>query len=294
MNDLSFDLLSFFPLATPQDVAENRAWIEPLHYNHATGKIALSMHSWLVEANGKKILIDGCVGNHKDRPGRPQWHQLDTSFLSRMRQLGAHPEEIDYVMCTHLHADHVGWNTMLRNGRWVPTFPKARYVFSRREQDFWARELAAAKTGRTNYHAMSYEDSVLPVIKAEQAIIVDDGFAVEDRLLIEEAPGHTPGHVAIWLSAGAARGVFTGDIIHHPIQMRYPHWSCMGCMDPEMANRSRLRILEACADTNAMLLPAHFLAPHAGRVRRRGQSFDLEFVQCGEDHAKEACAPTPP
>ncbi|MGF6771810.1 glyoxylase-like metal-dependent hydrolase (beta-lactamase superfamily II) [Paraburkholderia sp. GAS199] len=263
MVDSMFDFFRFFPLATEEALAENLSWMAPGHYDPASGRLLLSMHSWLLDTGRHKILIDGCVGNGKDRPGRPDWCGLDTPFLDRLAAAGATPEDIDFVLCTHLHADHIGWNTRLIGDRWVPTFPNAKYVFSRRENDFWQAKLAADAKGP---HLIAYQDSVLPVIEAGQALIVDDYAEIADCLVLEPAPGHTPGHVAIWVKSGEARAVLTGDILHHPIQVKYPQWSCFGCIDQKQSADTRRRVLEATCEHRALLLPGHFMAPHAGYV----------------------------
>jgi len=277
MDDHSFDAREFFPLSTAEAWERHRHWMEPLHYDAASGRIALSMHSWLVRTPRSTILIDGCVGNDKDRPTRPAWHHLDIPYLERLAQLGVAPEQVDYVMCTHLHADHVGWNTRLLDGRWVPTFPNAKYVISRKDHDDWVERLAAAGEAK-GHHMQSFVDSVLPVVEAGQALLVDDGFELDGALTVEPAPGHTPHHVAIWLRSGASRGVFTGDVIHHPIQVYHPQWSCMGCEDPDVATATRLRVLHDCAEHGALLLPGHFMAPHAARIVEKDGGFDFSFV----------------
>lgn len=282
MNDHSFDAQGFFPLSTSDDWASNRHWLEPMHYDATSGRIALSMHSWLVRTPRATILIDGCIGNDKHRPTRPNWHHLDIPYLERLAALGVAPEQVDYVMCTHLHADHVGWNTRLLDGRWVPTFPKAKYVISRKDHDDWAARLAAAGGQASGHHLQSFVDSVLPVVEAGQALLVDDGFELDGALTIEPAPGHTPHHVAIWLKSGDRSGVFTGDVIHSPIQVHNPHWSCIGCEDPDLATATRKRLLHACAEQDALLLPAHFMAPHATRITEKGSRFDFHFVEGDE------------
>jgi glyoxylase-like metal-dependent hydrolase (beta-lactamase superfamily II) len=275
MVDRSFDFLRFFPLATEADIAANLAWMAPHHFDPETRRLLLSMHAWLVAVNGRKILIDGCVGNDKTREGRPDWCGLSTPFLDRLAAAGARPDEIDYVLCTHLHADHVGWNTRLVDGRWVPTFPNATYVFGRTEHAFWEAENAAGATGP---HLQAYRDSVLPIVEAGRALIVDAHHVLEGVLHLAPAPGHTPGHVSVWLRCGPATGAFTGDILHHPVQVLNPHWSCMGCRDPVEAAETRRRVLARCADEDAILFPGHFVAPHAARIERRGEAFAVRFV----------------
>lgn len=275
MTDRSFDFLRFFPQATAQDLQANLAWMVPNHYDPIRHRILLSMHAWLVDVGGKRILVDGCVGNDKQRANRPDWCNLQTGFLDRLALAGATPASIDYVLCTHLHADHVGWNTRLHDGRWVPTFPNATYVFSKTEYRFWE---AQDEAGQAGPHLQAYRDSVLPIVQAGQALPVDDHHVIEDVLTLEPAPGHTPGHVAIWLDGGKDVGVFSGDIIHHPVQVQNPQWSCMGCIDPVQAASTREMLLERCARTKATLFPGHFMAPHAARIEARKQGFFARFL----------------
>lgn len=270
MVDRSFEFRKFFPLSTDEEIDRNIHWMAPDHFDIATGRILLSMHSWLIDTGRFKILIDGCVGNGKNRPGRPDWCNLDTPFLTRLLEAGAHPEDINYVLCTHLHADHIGWNTRLVDGRWVPTFPNAKYVFSRREFEHWETQLAADVQSP---HMIGYRDSVLPVIEAGQALIVDDNAEIADCLILAPAPGHTPGHIAIWLKSREESAIFTGDILHHPVQLINPRWSCFGCIDPHQGTLTRQLVLAECADRGATLLPAHFMAPFGGRIRPKGEGF---------------------
>jgi glyoxylase-like metal-dependent hydrolase (beta-lactamase superfamily II) len=281
MVDHSFELLKFFPLSTQEELAENLDWLAPGHYDPQTGRVLLSMHSWLLDTGKHKILIDGCVGNGKNRPGRPDWCNLDTPFLDRLAAAGATPDDIDYVLCTHLHADHIGWNTRMIGGRWVPTFPRAKYVFSRREHEFWEARLAA-DAHAPGPHLIAYQDSVLPVVEAGQAMIVDDHAELADCLTLEPAPGHTPGHVAIWLKSNDERAVLTGDILHSPIQVKYPAWSCFGCIDPVQSAATRKQVLESTCEHRALLLPGHFMPPHAAYVDDAAGGFALRFAESSD------------
>ncbi len=281
MVDSSFDLLRFFPLATEAEIAAHERWMAPHHFDPASRRILLSMHSWLVETEGKRILIDGCVGNGKVRDARPDWCNLSTAFLDRLAEAGATPYDIDYVLCTHLHADHVGWNTRLIDGRWVPTFPNATYVFGRTEHAFWQAE---HEKGARGPHLQAYRDSVLPILEAGRALVVDEDHVLEGVLHLAPAPGHTPGHVAVWLHCGPEAGAFTGDIIHHPVQVFHPEWSCMGCIDPATAALTRRRLLAQLAEAEGVLFPGHFMAPHAARIATRGDGFAFRFL-CEEAEA---------
>jgi glyoxylase-like metal-dependent hydrolase (beta-lactamase superfamily II) len=253
------------------------AWLVPDHYSPEHNRLVSSVHSWLIRTPRQTILLDCCAGNHKERPGFARFHQLDTPYLARLADAGAAPEHIDIVLCTHLHADHVGWNTMLRDGRWVPTFPRAKYLFSRRENEIGdprRNPSAAADAQRNN----AYHDSVLPVIEAGQAVLIDGAHAIDDTMLIEPAPGHTPGHVVLKLADRDERALFCGDAMHHPLQVHAPHWNSRFCELPDEARVTRLRLLEHCAEQKALLFPIHFGAPHVAAIARAGNAFALQFV----------------
>jgi glyoxylase-like metal-dependent hydrolase (beta-lactamase superfamily II) len=279
MEDTSFLLRSFFPLSDEAGMAKASDWLRPPYYDPASGALTLSIHAWLLDTGRSRILIDTCVGNDKERHARKQWTHLRTPFLERLAEAGVRPEEVDYVLCTHLHADHVGWNTRLLDGRWVPTFPRAKYVFGRKEYDYWEGQYRKARPD--SHHLAAYVDSVLPVIEAGQVLVVDDGAVIDGCLTIEPAHGHTPGHVAVVLRSGGASAAFTGDAIHHPVQLVHPGWSCLGCQDPAQSAETRLGLLRRLADTGTELMTGHFVAPHCGHVLSRGDAFGFRF-RCEE------------
>jgi glyoxylase-like metal-dependent hydrolase (beta-lactamase superfamily II) len=256
---------------------ENLAWLVPHHYIPESDALITSVHSWLIRTPEHNILLDSCSGNHKERHWWPRFHHLNTPFLERLNAAGAGVEDIDIVLCTHLHADHIGWNTQLKNGRWVPTFPNARYLFSRIENEYWDPRLHSGSVEDPG-RCIAYVDSVLPVIEAGQAQLVDGFHQVDGSLLIEPAPGHTPGHILLKVLAERSGGVFCGDVIHHPLQIYAPHWNTQFCQDPEQARATRRRVLQYCADTGSLLFPTHFGAPHVASVSERGDSFVAGFV----------------
>ena len=260
----------------PAVLEEHKDWLFPRHFHARSNRFITSLHSWLLRTKHHTILIDTCAGNQKNRPHSPLFHMKDTPYLERLKAAGVNPEEIDFVMCTHLHIDHVGWNTRLENGRWVPTFPNANYVFSKTERDFWD---PATNPALDEEARLIFEDSVHPVIAAGQDRLVGDGDRIGDNLSIDAAPGHTPGSIAIALNSGGEHGLFTGDVMHHPIQVYRPRWSSRFCTDPVQSADTRERILGHCADCNALMMPAHFGAPHAGRVRRKGDGFALAWEE---------------
>lgn len=260
----------------PGFVERHRAWLVPDHYSLEHRRLVTSVHAWLIRTERHTILVDCCAGNHKERPWTPRFHRLDTPFIQRLTAAGVAPEQIDIVLCTHLHADHVGWNTRLRDGRWVPTFPNARYLFSRIEGEYWdaARNPALAADPRRAVYA----DSVLPVIESGQAQWLDGSHAIDDMLRVEPAPGHTSGHAVLELGGRDACGVFCGDVIHHPLQIYAPHWNHMADEAPQIAARTRRRVLEQCAETGALLFPTHFGAPHVARIEHGAAGFSAVFV----------------
>ncbi|MGE4239986.1 MBL fold metallo-hydrolase [Ramlibacter sp.] len=248
----------------------------PNHYSVEHDRLVSSMHSWIIRTGGKIVLVDACCGNHKDRPWMPRFHQLDTPYMQNLEAAGVKPEDVDIVLCTHLHADHVGWNTRLENGKWVPTFPNAKYLFSDRDDARWnPRRMQGMDPNR----AAVYEDSVLPVVRAGQAQMLEHrSHTLGDLLTIEPSPGHTPGHVVLKLVDDKARALFCGDVLHHATQVYHPEWNSAFCEVPEEAVKTRREVLAWCADSPALLFPTHFAAPYVAAIRREGAGFALDFV----------------
>ncbi|MBX6747998.1 MAG: MBL fold metallo-hydrolase, partial [Acetobacteraceae bacterium] len=216
------------------------------------------------------ILVDSCVGNHKPRPGRPFWNmKTDDTWMRGLAAAGLTVQDIDYVMCTHLHVDHVGWNTRLENGRWVPTFPNARYIFGEREFAYWAAEHA-----RTPNPVIA--DSVLPIIEAGRAELVQSDHVLNDHIRLTPTPGHTPGHYAVELGKGWTQAVLTGDLIHSPLQARYPELSMRADTDRAQSAATRRRFLECHCEAGTLLCTAHFPSPSTGRLSRWGEGFRFE------------------
>src|SRR5262245_60230952 len=247
----TFPPAEIFPEWNDATLAEHGRWLAPNHYDADKRLLKLSVHSWLLQVGGQKILIDSCCGNHKSKPARPFWHMLNLPYLERLASAGARPDEVDYVMCTHLHWDHVGWNTQLRDGRWVPTFPNARYVFARREWESF--EELHRKNPQPHY-----EDSILPVMEAGQAQLVAGDFALDDEVWLEPTPGHTPGHVCVHLGSQGARAVVTGDCIHSPVQCLEPAWIVRADQDHALAGATRRGFLERCCESGVTVCATHF------------------------------------
>ena len=271
-----FALDFLLPGAPPDLIAANSDWLKPRFVDPADDRLILAFQSFVLRTGRHTILIDSCTGNDKERPERPNWHRQKHPFLERMRALGVAPEAVDFVFCTHLHADHVGWNTTLENGRWVPTFPNARYVFAKREYEHWEkvhREIVAA-SGAPLSHG-SFADSVLPVVEAKRAVFVESDHEFEKGVHLEPAYGHTPGNCVLHARSGGGHAVFIGDVMHTAAQLANPALSSRFCSDPQESARTRTAIVERHAETDTVLLACHFPTPVAGRIRRRGEGFAL-------------------
>ena len=270
-----FEVANFFPSGDWASIEGQRDWLEP-HFllpkdRVVEGFLNASLHTFVVRTPHHNILIDTCMGNHKERTISEDWSMMDTDYLAKIAALGLAPEDIDFVMCTHLHVDHVGWNTQLVDGRWVPTFPNARYVFQKTEYDHWQQN--------RDHHGVdgAFEDSVLPVVEAGRADLVAGDFAIDDSIWLEPSPGHTPGHVCINVRNGGASGLFTGDSFHHPIQVAYPEWSTGFCSDLELSAVARRNIIERLVDTDTYMLAAHFEDPTVARIVSNGARCKLNL-----------------
>jgi glyoxylase-like metal-dependent hydrolase (beta-lactamase superfamily II) len=263
--------LDLFPALTPDRLAENRPWMREAGALDAEDVLILCFQSYIVETPHHTILIDSCIGNHKPRP-RPKWNmKTDDTYMRALASAGFSVEDIDFVMCTHLHVDHVGWNTRLEGGHWVPTFPNARYVFEKAEFDYWTEQNAKTPVP-------AFGDSVLPVVEAKRAEIVRSDYAIGDHLLILPTPGHTPGHVAFTLGRGKDEAVFSGDLMHSPLQTRYPELSPKFDVDQAQAAATRRNFLDRYCDTDTLCCTAHFPSPSTGKIRRLGNGFSCEVV----------------
>jgi glyoxylase-like metal-dependent hydrolase (beta-lactamase superfamily II) len=259
------------PDLAPELLEENRHWLAPTALD-AEDNLILCFQSYVVRTPHHTILVDTCIGNDKER-ARPIWDmKTDSTYLDGLAAAGFSVDDIDFVMCTHLHSDHVGWNTRLANGRWVPTFPKARYVFTKTEHDYWAKAHAEIPVP-------PFGDSVLPVMQAGKAELVSGDHALDDHVRLLPTPGHTPGHVAICFGRGGDVAVMSGDLMHSPIQTRYPELSPRFDVDPAQAAVTRRSFLERYCDTKTLCCTAHFPSPSRGRIKRWGEGFRCETVE---------------
>lgn len=264
-----------FPESTPDMIESHLEWLSPNHYCTVRRRLVMGTHSWVLKTGRHTVVVDTCVGNQKRRPGTPGFDGLNEPYLARLAEAGVRPEDVDYVLCTHLHADHVGWNTQLDDGRWVPTFPRAAVVCSRRELE---RARRAALEGRpdTDDRAVWF-DSILPVLAAGLLRTVEGRFEIEAGLRLEPAPGHTAGNAVVWVESGAESALFAGDVCHHPLQVYYPDLNSCFCADPGQARSTRMNLLAECARRGTLLVPAHWGAPFAGRVLYRADGFAVAW-----------------
>ena len=263
----NFDAKVFFPDWTPEVVREHGGWMSPNHYDEASGWLKLSIHSWLLKLGGKTILIDTCVGNHKPRKHRPKWDMMNTPYLERLKAAGVTPDQVDMVMCTHLHVDHVGWNTRLVDGHWLPTFPNARYVFAAPEFEYWQ---ATTMNGED-----VFGDSVAPIAAAGLADLVPIDHRLDGSVRLDPTTGHTPGHVSVVIESAGERAVITGDMIHTPLQVAEVDRSSAFDYDQTEAASTRRSFLERYAD-DTLVIGTHWGGPGAARVRSDGIEWRLE------------------
>ena len=262
-----------YPDSTTEALDDLATRIDCIHFGDSNTELMLSFHSYLVRPRDHTILVDMCCGNDKHRPTRPHWHQRSGPFLDDLEAAGVRPEDVDFVMCTHLHADHVGWNTKLENGQWVPTFPNAQYLFAEIEFNHWQALHEANPPEPVMYG--SFEDSVLPVMNSSQAVLVSGDHRVDSGIYLEPAYGHTPGNVVIHAEDDGAHAILCGDAIHHPVQLPNPEWSTNFCTDQGESRKTRIALLDECAGTSTLLLPAHFRAPEYGVIEKDGKGYAL-------------------
>ncbi|MBT3371082.1 MAG: MBL fold metallo-hydrolase [Rhodospirillaceae bacterium] len=250
-----------------REILKEIPWLYP-HFVDESGRMRGSIHALIIETPDRTIVVDTCVGNDKER-GNPPWNQLQTTFLADLEAAGYAPDRIDNVLCTHLHVDHVGWNTMLVDGKWQPTFPNARYLMGRVEFEHWnAVDVDSTK------QIMS--DSVLPVFDAGLVDLVETDHKICDEVSLIPTVGHSPGHVTVLIQSQGEEGMITGDFIHHPCQFAHPEWSASPDTDPEQARRTRHEVFSRYADTPMLIIGTHFHTPTAGHLKRDGDVYRLE------------------
>jgi glyoxylase-like metal-dependent hydrolase (beta-lactamase superfamily II) len=245
------------------------AWLRP-HFADEEGRLRLSIHSFVVETPDRRIVVDTCLGNDKTGRKIPHWNDRDGPYLADMAAAGFPAESIDTVLCTHLHTDHVGWNTRKVDGRWVPTFPRSRYLMGRAEYQHWMNVEDRPDT------AGLMADSVTPIVEAGLADMVETNERICDEISLVPTLGHTPGHVSVMIQSRGEQALITGDFMHHPCQIAHPEWSTLADSDPEQGIATRRRMFQRLAGTPVLILGTHFAGVTAGRLVVDGDSYRLD------------------
>jgi glyoxylase-like metal-dependent hydrolase (beta-lactamase superfamily II) len=253
------------PQATPEAL-DAIDWLEP--FVDARNQIVLSIHALVLETPDQCLVVDTCIGNDKPR-SYPRWNLMQGRFLEDFVARGFALDQVDTVLCTHMHVDHVGWNTRLVDGKWQPTFGNARYLFAETEWRHWQRE--------PQEYGPVIEDSVQPIFDAGLATLVDEQHKVSHEIQLEPTPGHTPGHVSVHITSRGEEAVITGDMIHHPCQIAHPGWSSTADVDQFKSAATRARFLERYADRPVLIIGTHFAAPTAGHIVRDGAAYRLDY-----------------
>ena len=267
--DLSVDASFILPDATPENLAPDFDWLQP-HFVREDGQLKFRVQALLVESCGQKIIIDTCVGNDKQRT-TPEFNQLNGPFIEDIAKSGFKREEVDIVVCTHLHYDHVGWNTMKVNGKWIPTFPNARYLIAQPEFEHWRNDKEGSFT-------QTFGDSVAPVFEAGLVDLVDCNYQITPELRLIPTPDHTPGHCSMVISSQGQEAMITGDIMHHPCQCAHPEWECVADTSHEQAQITRREFLERVGDTDMLVIGTHWSAPKPVSVTKYKTAWKVEIT----------------
>lgn len=252
------------PQATGEKI-QKLPWLIP-HFATEEGRLKMTIHSLIVETPSQRIVVDTCLGNDKQGRKVPTWNDLHNPFLENLAAAGYPADTIDLVLCTHLHVDHVGWNTKLVDGKWVPTFPNARYVFGRAEYEYWKTHSEEPDK------ASVFSDSVQPIVDAGRADLVASDQQLSDEITLIPTPGHSPGHMSVHIKSDGSEGLLTGDVAHHPCQMAHLDWSSTADSDPVQSARTRQELFSRFADTPTLVIGGHF---SAGNIKRDGKGFRL-------------------
>ncbi|MFJ6940176.1 MBL fold metallo-hydrolase [Streptomyces sp. NPDC101132] len=253
---------------------DEAARLAPDHWDPEGGRAVMALQTWVLRSEGRTVLVDTGVGNDRERPGSPAFHRWQGDFPGALARAGVRPEDVDVVVNTHIHADHVGWNTRWEDGEWVPAFPNAQYLLPAADDFHFGPDNAYGGGVRVD-DRLIHEDSIAPVHRSGQAVLWDGAHRVDRHLTLEAAPGHTPGSSVLRLESGGERAVFAGDVLHSPVQVLAPSCNSCFCLDPARAAATRRRILERAADRRELVVPAHFGGAGAVEVRRAGAGFAL-------------------
>lgn len=253
------------PQATPAAM-QSIPWMAP--FIDERGRIVLSMHALVVESLGQTIVVDTCIGNDKSRT-YPKWNNMQGDFLQRFSAAGFSTQQVDTVLCTHMHVDHVGWNTRWQDGAWLPTFPRAEYLFAEDEWRYWREQ--------SQEYGPVIEDSVLPIFDSGRAVLVSQQHRLNEEIFLLPTPGHTPGHVSVHIQSKGEAAIITGDMLHHPCQIVHPDWSTTADTDQSMAAATRTAFLRQYSDQPVLVIGTHFAAPTAGHIVRDGVAYRLSY-----------------
>jgi glyoxylase-like metal-dependent hydrolase (beta-lactamase superfamily II) len=262
-----------FPGYDPEAGKRYLAELDPVVFDPASGKMVITYQTFIVRTPKHTVLVDTCTGEDKGYPAPMDFPKQP--WLDGFKAAGLRFEDIDYVFCTHLHIDHSGWNTMLRDGRWAPTFPKAKYIFHKGEYAAWEAMTKEGKNPPGNVWKFNCE----PVVAAGQALLVDDSYELDDTFSLTPTPGHSPCHCCVNITSRGQRAVVTGDMMHHALQCREPEWFTIFDIDPKQAVASRRKFLGEVAGTGTFILPIHFPNPTTGLVEADGDRFHYKFVR---------------
>jgi glyoxylase-like metal-dependent hydrolase (beta-lactamase superfamily II) len=260
------------PQVGPDDV-KALPWLIP-HFANDEGRMKMTIQSLVVETPSQRIVVDTCLGNDKQGRKVPAWNGLHNPFIENMTGAGYPPDSIDMVLCTHLHVDHVGWNTKLVDGKWLPTFPTARYVFGKSEYEHWKSHRESPE------HAAVFDDSVQPIMDAGRVELVASNQKLSDEITLIPTPGHSPGHMSILIASDGQQGLLTGDVAHHPVQMAHLDWSSTADSDPVKSASTRRELFDRFADTPTLVIGGHF---EAGYIRRDGGAFRYDALANSAD-----------
>ena len=259
-----------FPDFDRKELEANVDWVAPDHYVPSIDRFIVAIQIWVVQAGGNTVIVDTGVGNRKPRPVE-RMHQLNTLFPYWMEAIGAHPDKVTHVVMTHLHTDHVGWNTVLKDNRWVPTFPNAKYYMPKTDFAYFK---GVFENGPPD--GGSFYDSVLPVVQAGLVEFIENQKEIAGILSVEQAIGHTPGMLNYRVRSKGEEGIFSADVFHSVMQIACPTWNTAFCVLPDEARRTRAGFLAKQADNGALVMPCHFGIPHCGYIRRKGNGYGFE------------------
>lgn len=278
----STSLGGILPGATPEALRDI-PWLTP-HFVNEAGDLLSNYQVLIVETPAARIMVDTCIGNDKERPGIDHFHQQHSTFLKDLTAMGLTPDDFDFILCTHLHVDHVGWNTMLVDGKWIPTFPKAVYIVAKDEMIYWTQNNEETKgdpqnslqIGFNEIQKQVYADSVAPILEAGLYRQVATNEVITPGIRLVHTPGHSPGHVSVMIESGGASALISGDFVHHPCQIAHNDWATILDDDAAMSSATRTQVLGDLAGTDTLFIGTHFAEPVAGQIRNDGDTFCLE------------------